>query len=104
GAPETLGLECAGEVAALGAGVSGWSVGDRVMALLPGGGYAEKVAVHHGSAMRVPAALSDEEAAALPEVFLTVFLNLFLIAGVKSGDTVLIHGGGSGIGTASIAM
>jgi tumor protein p53-inducible protein 3 len=104
GASSILGLECAGEVAAVGIDVSGWRVGDRVMALLPGGGYAELAAVHHGSAMHVPAALSDAEAAAFPEVFLTAFLNLFMLAGVKTGESVLIHGGGSGVGTASIQL
>jgi putative PIG3 family NAD(P)H quinone oxidoreductase len=74
------------------------------MALLPGGGYAEKAVVHHGSAMHVPEALSDEEAAAIPEVFLTAFLNLFMIADVRPGESVLIHGGGSGVGTASIQL
>jgi len=104
GASPLLGLECAGTVAAVGANVKGWRSGDRVMALLAGGGYAEKAAVHHGSAMHVPAALSDEEAAAIPEVFLTAFLNLFMLAEVKSGESVLIHGGGSGVGTASIQL
>jgi putative PIG3 family NAD(P)H quinone oxidoreductase len=104
GASEILGLECAGEVIALGARVSGWRVGERAMALLPGGGYAELAAVHHGSAMKVPAALSDEEAAGLPEVYLTAFLNLFELALVKEGESVLIHGGGSGVGTASIQL
>jgi tumor protein p53-inducible protein 3 len=104
GASEIIGMECAGEVAALGSAVTGWKVGDRAMALLPGGGYAEKAAVHHGSAMKIPAALSFEEAAGLPEVFLTVFLNIFMLAGIKSGESALIHGGGSGIGTASILM
>jgi NADPH:quinone reductase-like Zn-dependent oxidoreductase len=74
------------------------------MALLPGGGYAEFAVVPHGSAMHIPATLSDAEAAALPEVYLTAFLNLFMLAGVKAGDSVLIHGGGSGIGTASIQL
>ena len=74
------------------------------MALLPGGGYAELAVVHHGSAMHVPAALSDAEAAALPEVYLTAFLNLFMLAGVKAMDSALIHGGGSGVGTASIQL
>jgi NADPH:quinone reductase-like Zn-dependent oxidoreductase len=74
------------------------------MALLPGGGYAEKAAVHHGSAMKIPASLSFEEAAGFPEVFLTAFLNLFMLAGIKSGETALIHGGGSGVGTASILL
>jgi tumor protein p53-inducible protein 3 len=104
GAPDTLGLECAGIVAAVGAEVKGWRIGDRVMALLPGGGYAEKAVVNFGSAMHVPDGLSDEEAAAMPEVYLTAFLNLFMIAGVKAGQSVLIHGGGSGVGTASIQL
>lgn len=104
GASPILGLECAGEVAAIGSEVSGWRVGDRAMALLPGGGYAGKAVVHYGSAMHVPAALSDAEAAALPEVYLTAFLNLFMLAEVKAGDSVLIHGGGSGVGTASIQL
>jgi tumor protein p53-inducible protein 3 len=104
GASEILGLECAGEVIAVGNSVPGWRVGDRAMALLPGGGYAEKAVAHHGSAMKVPMALSDEEAAALPEVFLTAFINLFSLAQVQRGETVLIHGGGSGVGTASLQL
>ncbi|HTT77229.1 MAG TPA: NAD(P)H-quinone oxidoreductase [Candidatus Binataceae bacterium] len=104
GAPETLGLECAGIVVAAGPEVRGWKAGDRVMALLPGGGYAEKAVVDCGSAMHVPDALSDEEAAAIPEVYLTAFLNLFMIAQVKAGQSALIHGGGSGVGTASIQL
>src|ERR1700753_647838 len=81
GASEILGVECAGTVAEVGASVRGWQRGDRVMALLPGGGYAEEAVVHAGSAMHVPDALTDEQAAATPEVFLTAFLNLFLLAG-----------------------
>jgi tumor protein p53-inducible protein 3 len=104
GAPDTLGLECSGKVAAVGVDVKGWRVGDRVMALLPGGGYAARAVVHHGSAMHVPDGLSDEEAAAIPEVYLTAFVNLFMIAQVKAGQTALIHGGGSGVGTASIQL
>jgi putative PIG3 family NAD(P)H quinone oxidoreductase len=104
GASEIIGMECSGEVAAVGSAVTGWKVGDRAMALLPGGGYAEKAVVHYGSAMKIPAALSFEEAAGLPEVFLTVFLNIFMLAGIKSGESALIHGGGSGIGTASILL
>lgn len=104
GASPILGLECAGTVAAVGSAAAGWRVGDRAMALLPGGGYAELVAVDHGSAMHVPNALSDAEAAALPEVFLTAYLNLFMLGGVRRGDSVLIHGGGSGVGTASIQL
>jgi tumor protein p53-inducible protein 3 len=104
GASTILGMECAGEVVTVGKEVSGWKVGDRAMALIPGGGYAELATAHHGSAMHVPAVLSDAEAAALPEVYLTAFLNLFMLAGVKAGDSVLIHGGGSGVGTASIQL
>ena len=104
GASPILGLECSGEVAAVGSEVVGWRSGDRAMALLPGGGYAETVVVHYGSAMHVPDLLTDAEAAALPEVFLTAFLNLFMLAGIKSGDSALIHGGGSGVGTASIQL
>ena len=104
GASEIIGMECAGEVAAVGGAVTGWKVGDRAMALLPGGGYAEMAAAHHGSAIKIPAALSFEEAAGFPEVFLTVFLNLFMLAELKSGETALIHGGGSGVGTASILL
>jgi tumor protein p53-inducible protein 3 len=104
GASEILGLECAGEVLAAGPHAHGWKIGDRAMALLPGGGYAEKAIAHSGSAMKIPAALSYEEAAGIPEVYLTAFLNLFELAGVKPGDNVLIHGGGSGVGTASIQL
>ena len=104
GASEIIGLECAGEVIAVGNAVSGWRIGDRAMALLPGGGYAERAVVHHGSAMKIPATLSFEEGAGVPEVFLTAFLNLFMLAGIKPGETALIHGGGSGVGTASIML
>jgi len=104
GAPEILGLECAGEVSEVGEGVSGWSLGDRAMALLPGGGYAEEVVVHAGSVLPVPDRLSLEEAAAVPEVFLTVFLNVFQLGGLREGGAVLVHGGGSGIGTATIQL
>ena len=104
GASEIIGLECAGEVEAVGSAVTGWKIGDRAMALLPGGGYAEKAAVHHGSAMKIPRSLSFEEAAGFPEVFLTAFLNLFMLADIKSGESALIHGGGSGVGTASILL
>ncbi len=104
GASNILGLECAGEVIEVGREVSGWRIGDRAMALLAGGGYAQQAAVHHGSAMHVPEALSDEEAGAMPEVFLTAFLNLFMLAGIGAGQSALIHGGGSGVGTAAIAL
>jgi putative PIG3 family NAD(P)H quinone oxidoreductase len=104
GASPILGLECAGQVVELGPGTSGFRAGDRVMALLPGGGYAEQVCVHAGSVMRVPQGLSTEEAAGTPEVFLTCYLNLFSIADVPTGGAALVHGGGSGIGTAAIQL
>jgi len=100
GASTILGLECAGEVIEVGAGVSGWSPGDRAMALLAGGGYAEQVVVHAGSLLPVPASLTLEQAAAFPEVYLTVFLTVFQLGQLPVGGSVLVHGGGSGIGTA----
>jgi len=99
-----LGLECAGEVAEVAPGVASWRVGDRAMALLAGGGYAEEVVVPAGCAMRVPERLSLEEAAGVPEVFLTVFLNIFQLAELSDGGCALVHGGGSGIGTAAIQL
>ncbi len=104
GASEILGLECAGTVAELGEGVSGVAVGDRVMALLAGGGYAEEVVVDAGSLMTVPESVDLVEAAGLPEVLLTVFLNVFQLGELREGGTLLVHGGGSGIGTAAIQM
>ena len=104
GASPILGLECSGEVIEIGGRVEGWAPGDRAMALLSGGGYAEEVAVPAGCALRIPERLGWEEAAAVPEVFLTVFLNVFQIAGFASGQAVLVHGGGSGIGTAAIQL
>jgi putative PIG3 family NAD(P)H quinone oxidoreductase len=100
GASPLLGLECSGRVIE----GEGHPVGARVMALLPGGGYAEEVVVHAGSAMRVPDAVSDVEAGAIPEVFLTAFLNVFLLARAKAGETLLVHGGGSGVGTAATTL
>lgn len=102
GASAILGLECAGVVA--GTGGAGFRTGDRVMALLAGGGYAECVAAPAGSVMPVPERLSFEEAAGIPEVFLTCYLNLFQIASVPRGGAALVHGGGSGIGTAAIQL
>lgn len=104
GASTILGLECAGRVIEVGDRVRGWTVGDRAMALLAGGGYAEEAVVDAGSAMPVPASLSDVEAAALPEVFLTVFSNVFLIGDPPPRAAILVHGGGSGIGTAAILL
>jgi putative PIG3 family NAD(P)H quinone oxidoreductase len=99
-----LGLECAGEVVEVGTDVRGWRPGERAMALLAGGGYAEEVVVDAGSALRVPDRLSLEEAAAVPEVFLTVFSNVFQLGALPPGGAVLVHGGGSGIGTAAIQL
>lgn len=104
GASSILGLECAGEVIEVGASAEGWKRGDRAMALLAGGGYAEEVVVHHGSAMHVPDSLSFEEAGALPEVFLTAYLNLFMLGGARAGAWALVQGGGSGVGTAAIQL
>jgi putative PIG3 family NAD(P)H quinone oxidoreductase len=106
GASAILGLECAGEVAEVGASVSGVKVGERVMALLAGGGYAEEAVVDHGSVMPVPAALSDDEAGAFPEVFLTAFSNLFMpgLGALAAGESALVHGGGGGVGTAAIGL
>jgi putative PIG3 family NAD(P)H quinone oxidoreductase len=104
GASAILGLECAGEVAEVAEGVAGWRVGDRAMALLSGGGYAEEVVVPAGCALKVPAALSLEEAAGVMEVFLTVFLNVFQLGAFPDRGTALVHGGGSGIGTAAIQL
>lgn len=104
GASGILGLECAGEVVEVGSAVRGWRVGQRAMALLAGGGYAEEVVVPAGCALEVPERLGLEEAAAVPEVFLTVFLNVFQLGALPEGGWVLVHGGGSGIGTAAITL
>ncbi|MGA7614999.1 MAG: NAD(P)H-quinone oxidoreductase [Thermoanaerobaculia bacterium] len=104
GASEILGLECAGRVARVGEGVRDFHAGDRVMALLPGGGYAEQVVVDAGSVIRIPDTLPYEEAGAMPEVFLTAFLNLFLLGRPPEEGSVLVHGGGSGVGTAATIL
>lgn len=104
GASDILGLEMSGRVAALGAGVSGWQLGEPVCALLPGGGYAEQVSVPAQMLMPVPAGWSFEQAAGLPEVFFTAYVNLFMEAQLQAGETVLIHGGASGVGTAAVQL
>jgi putative PIG3 family NAD(P)H quinone oxidoreductase len=104
GAPDILGLDMAGPIAQLGENVTGWQVGDRVCALLAGGGYAERVAVPHQMLMPIPGDWSYEQAAGLPEVFLTAFVNLFMEANFQAGETVLMHGGASGVGTAAIQL
>ncbi|MEB8344179.1 NAD(P)H-quinone oxidoreductase [Streptomyces endophyticus] len=98
------GLECAGRIVELGAGVSGWSVGDEVCGLLVGGGYAEKVTVPAGQLLPVPQGLDLVTAAALPEVTCTVWSNVFMIAHLRPGETFLVHGGSSGIGTMAIQL
>lgn len=104
GASEILGLEVSGTITAVGAGVTEWSVGQQVCALLAGGGYAEFVAVPAGQIMPVPAGASLHHAAALPEVACTVWSNLVMTAGLQSGQLVLVHGGGSGIGTHAVQV
>jgi len=106
GASDVIGLECAGEIAEVGPEVRGFEIGDRVMALLPGGGYAEEAVVHHGSVMPVPDGFTDDEAGAFPEVFLTAFSNIFMtgLGALAPDESVLVHGGGGGVGTAAIAL
>jgi putative PIG3 family NAD(P)H quinone oxidoreductase len=104
GASDIIGLECAGTLTEIGGGIEDLAVGDRVMALLAGGGYATETVVPSVSVMRTPQNLTDLEAAGLPEVFITAFLNLFLIGGLKSDSTALVHGGSGGVGTAAIQL
>ncbi|MFN3260492.1 MAG: NAD(P)H-quinone oxidoreductase [Pikeienuella sp.] len=104
GASPLPGLEASGEVVAAGASVTRWKVGDRVCALLNGGGYAEYAACHEDHALAVPAGLSMGEAAALPETFFTVWTNVFDRGRLKAGETFLVHGGSSGIGTTAIQL
>jgi len=104
GTPDVLGLEAAGEIVALGAGATGWAIGDKACALLIGGGYAEYCAVPAEQCLPIPAGLSAEQAAALPEVAMTVWTNVFEIGGLKPGETLLVHGGASGIGTHVIQL
>ncbi|WP_223481609.1 MULTISPECIES: zinc-binding dehydrogenase [unclassified Pseudomonas] len=103
GASQVLGLECSGVISEVGPG-SSWQVGDRVCALLAGGGMAEEVVVDGRHVLPVPEGLSLAEAAALPEVYATVWLNLFQLAALKPGEKVLLHAGASGIGSAAIQL
>jgi len=103
GAPDIPGLEIAGEIVALGTGVKRWKLGERVMALVVGGGYAEYCLAHESHALPI-SGLSMVEAAAVPETFFTVWHNAFERGGLKSGETLLVHGGSSGIGTAAIQL
>lgn len=104
GASPILGLEMSGEVVALGKSVTKWKAGDQVFGLLPGGGYAEYAVIHQDMAMPLPANVSPIEAAAIPEVFLTAYQALFWLGKLQKGETVLIHAGGSGVGTAAIQL
>lgn len=104
GASPILGLECSGEILALGAGVSEFAVGDRVCALLSGGGYAEQVAVPAGQVLRMLPEMDFETAASIPEVFATAYLNLYGEARLQPGERVLVHAGASGVGTAAIQL
>ena len=102
--PPYMGLEMAGTISGVGEGVTDWRSGDRVCALLGGGGYAEKVAVDQQLLLRLPESWDFVKAAAVPEVFYTAYVNLFLEAGLRDGESVLIHGGASGVGTAAIQI
>ena len=99
-----LGLEAAGTVEALGDGVTGLALGERVFALLGGGGYAELASAHAGHVMRMPPNLSFEQAACICETYITAFMNLFLYARLADGETVLLHGGGGGVATAAMQI
>jgi putative PIG3 family NAD(P)H quinone oxidoreductase len=104
GASEILGLECSGVVSEVGTGVTDWATGDEVCALLSGGGYAERVAVPAGQLLPRPAGVELATAAALPEVVCTVWSNVFMLAGLRRGESLLVHGGSSGIGTMAIQL
>jgi NADPH:quinone reductase len=104
GAPDTLGLEVAGEVVARGPGVERVEIGARVLALVVGGGYAEYCLVHQSLALPIPEGISIVEAAAIPETYFTVWTNVFERGALKAGETLLVHGGSSGIGTTAIQL
>jgi putative PIG3 family NAD(P)H quinone oxidoreductase len=104
GDSEILGLEVAGVIAELGAGVSGWKVGDRVMTLVGGGSYAEFAVAYASHLMPIPESMSFEEAACVCESYITAFLNLFLVGGLKDNNTAIIHGGGGGVNMAGVQL
>jgi putative PIG3 family NAD(P)H quinone oxidoreductase len=104
GISDVLGLECSGRIGALGEGVDGFSVGDEVCALLAGGGYAEKVVVPVGQVMPLPPGVDLKAAAAIPEVTCTVWSNVFMIAGLREGEKLLVHGGAGGIGNVAVQL
>jgi len=103
-APEIPGMEFSGRVAALGERVTSWSVGDQVMGIVGGGSYAEQLVIHEHQLMRIPAGVSVEDAAAIPEVWITAFDALVVQGGLTSGRTALVHAGASGVGTAAIQI
>ena len=103
-ASDLPGLEASGEIVAVGEGVSGWAVGDKVCALLPGGGYAEYVATPAAHCLPVPEGMGMREAACLPETFFTVWSNVFQRGALQAGERFLVHGGSSGIGTTAIQL
>ncbi len=104
GDSEILGLEVAGVIEKLGAGVTGWQVGERVMTLVGGGGYAEYAVAYAGHLMRIPESMSFEEAACVCESYITAFLNVFMIGELKDKQTAILHGGGGGVNTAAIQL
>ncbi|MCU1514786.1 MAG: quinone oxidoreductase, partial [Microbacteriaceae bacterium] len=104
GSPDWPGMEISGTIEAIGPGVDGWAVGDRVCALLAGGGYATKAVAQANLLLPVPADLDLIDAAGLPEVVATVWSNVFLTGRLRAGETLLVHGGSSGIGTMSIQL
>ncbi|WP_136514660.1 NAD(P)H-quinone oxidoreductase [Geomonas edaphica] len=104
GDSEILGLEVAGVIEALGSGVTGWKVGDRVVSLVGGGGYAEYAVAYANHLMAIPETVSFEEAACICESYITAFLNVFMIGGLQDGETALLHGGGGGVNTAAIQL
>jgi putative PIG3 family NAD(P)H quinone oxidoreductase len=104
GAPAVLGLECSGTVSAVGSRVTGWEIGQEACALLSGGGYAEKVAVPAGHVLPVPRGVDLVTAAGLPEVMCTVWSNVFMTAGLRPGEVLLVHGGAGGVGTAAVQL
>ena len=104
GESDTLGLEVAGRIDALGSGVSGWNPGDRVMGLVAGGGYAEYALVYADHLIRIPETMNVTTAACVSETYITAYLNIFMIGGFHSGESVLLHGGGSGVNTAALQL
>ena len=104
GISDILGLECSGSITELGSEVTSLEAGGRVMALVAGGGQAQEAVIDRGSLLPVPEVFSDQEAGAFPEVYLTAYLNLFMLGGLKTGGTALVHGGSGGVGTAAIQL